>query len=176
MRTQASAFTAPFCNENLGQQFPSAECPRIFTSPCRHLFLTVSSTKPTMLTRGILNPQLLSLLARVRHTNSLVIADWAFPSWPGLETVDLSLTYGIPTVLQVVTAIRETWKCGEIYMAQEFMAHNDRRTRTAFAKACGGAELKFELHVEFKKRVPGAIGLIRTGDATVYSNMILVSA
>ena len=48
-----------------------------------------------MITSGIVNPQLLSLLSRVRHTNSLVIADVGFPSWPGLETVDLSLVRGV---------------------------------------------------------------------------------
>ena len=129
-----------------------------------------------MLIRGILNPQVLSLLSRVRHTNALVIADWAFPFWPDIETVDLSLTAGVPTVLQVLAAVRANWKCGEVIMAQEFVTHNDRRTRAAFIKACHGTELKFEPHLEFKQRVPQAIGLIRTGDATLYSNMILVSA
>ena len=32
-----------------------------------------------MITTGILNPQILALLARVRHTNALVIADRGFP-------------------------------------------------------------------------------------------------
>jgi D-ribose pyranase len=37
--------------------------------------------------------------------------------------------------------------------------------------------LTYEPHEEkFKKRVPSAIGLIRTGDTTQYANMILVSA
>jgi D-ribose pyranase len=33
----------------------------------------------------------------------------------------------------------------------------------------------FEPHLEFKKRVPLAIGLIRTGDTTQYANTILIS-
>jgi D-ribose pyranase len=33
----------------------------------------------------------------------------------------------------------------------------------------------FEPHDELKTRVPGAIGLIRTGDTTQYANMILIS-
>jgi D-ribose pyranase len=33
----------------------------------------------------------------------------------------------------------------------------------------------FEPHVEFKKRVPHAIGLIRTGDTVQYANTILIS-
>ncbi len=129
-----------------------------------------------MIIAGIVNPQLQSLLCRVRHTNSLVIADVGFPSWPGVETVDLSLVRGVPTVLQVLQALRGQWHCGTIFMAQEFVAQNDRRTRAAFAKACGGAELRFEPHVAFKQRVPHAIGLIRTGDPIQYANMILVSA
>jgi len=45
-----------------------------------------------MLKTGILNPQINSLLSRVRHTNTLVIADRGFPFWPQIETVDISLT------------------------------------------------------------------------------------
>jgi D-ribose pyranase len=129
-----------------------------------------------MLISGIVHPQLQSLLARVRHTNTLVIADVAFPSWPGIETVDLSLVRGVPTVLQVLEAVLANWKCGEVRMAQEFLRHNDRRTRGAFVKACRGAEICFEPHVELKKRVPHATGIIRTGDDTMYANMILTSA
>ena len=44
-----------------------------------------------MLKTGFLNPQLNSLLSRVRHTNTLVIADRGFPFWPMIETVDLSV-------------------------------------------------------------------------------------
>jgi D-ribose pyranase len=127
------------------------------------------------LRQGILNPGLLSLLARARHTNAIVLADCDFPSWPGLETVDVSLTRGFPTVLQVLKIIQPHWKCGAAFMAREFLEHNDKRTRAAFVRACRGIELAFEPHADFKKRIPAAIGLIRTGDATIYSNMILVS-
>ena len=52
----------------------------------------------TMIIKGILNPQILSLIARVRHTNTLVIADRGFPYWPTIETVDISLVDDVPTV------------------------------------------------------------------------------
>jgi len=38
------------------------------------------------LQQGILNPTLLSLLARARHANAIVLADCDFLSWPGVET------------------------------------------------------------------------------------------
>ncbi len=129
-----------------------------------------------MLIQGIINPEVLSLISRVRHTNMLVIADAAFPFWPEIETVDISLVKGVPSVLQVVSAILPNWKCGEVYMAEEFKRHNTRKIQTAFARACGDVSITFEPHIDFKKRVPRAIGLIRTGDTTAYGNMILVSA
>ena len=128
-----------------------------------------------MIIQGIVNPLVASLVCRVRHTNTVVIADAAFPFWPQIETIDLSLVKGVLTVLQVAQAILPNWKCGEVFMAREFKECNDRRTRAAFARAFRGIKMTFEPHLEFKKRVPHAIGLIRTGDTTAYGNMILVS-
>jgi D-ribose pyranase len=129
-----------------------------------------------MLKTGILNPNLLSLLARVRHTNTLVIADRGFPFWPQIETVDISLTDGIPRVLDVLQAIRQNFVIGHAWMAEEFHGANSDAAQQEFALALHGVPLIFEPHIEFKKRVPHAIGLIRTGDTTQYGNLILESA
>ncbi|MGB8215112.1 MAG: RbsD/FucU domain-containing protein [Anaerolineales bacterium] len=128
-----------------------------------------------MLINGILNPQINSLLARVRHTNLLVIADRGFPFWPMIETVDISLVDGIPTVLQVFQAIRLNFEISEIFMAEEFIKANTPDVCKAFANATAHIPLRYEAHVDLKKRVPGAIGLIRTGDTVQYANMVLVS-
>jgi len=129
-----------------------------------------------MLKSGILNPHILSLLARVRHTNTLVIADRGFPFWPEIETVDISLVDGVPRVLEVLSAIRANCVIGHAWMAEEFKNANSATTRKEFAAALDGISLTFEPHIEFKKRIPRAIGLIRTGDTTQYANMILESA
>ena len=128
-----------------------------------------------MIKTGLLNPKILSLLARVRHTNALVIADRGFPFWPQIETVDISLVDDVPTVLQVLAAVRADCKLHQAYMAREFQKNNSAATRAAFAKGLAGIPVKFEPHVQFKKRVPGAIGLIRTGDTIQYANLILIS-
>jgi D-ribose pyranase len=58
-----------------------------------------------MLKDGIINGQLASVLARFRHVNTLAIVDGPFPSYPGVETVDLALIKGFPTVADVLDAI-----------------------------------------------------------------------
>jgi len=129
-----------------------------------------------MIKSGILNPQINYLLARVRHTNLLVIADRGFPFWPMIETVDISLIDNIPTVLQVLNAIRPNFQIGEIFMAREFLDENTPSVREQFGQAMAGIPVFYEEHNELKQRVPHAIGLIRTGDTIQYANMILVSA
>jgi len=129
-----------------------------------------------MLKSGILNPHILALLARVRHTNTLVIADRGFPFWPQIETVDISLVDGVPRVLDVLNAIRANYVIGHAWMAEEFHGTNNARTRKEFATSFAGVPLTFEPHIEFKKRVPHAIGLIRTGDTTQYGNILIQSA
>src|SRR5688572_19471253 len=106
-----------------------------------------------MLQTGILNPHVLSLLARIRHTNTLVIADWAFPYWPEIETVDISLTVGIPTVLDVLDLLTPNFKIGRIWQAEEFLATNPQNKVEAFAKSFGKIPVTREPHIDFKKRV-----------------------
>ena len=127
-----------------------------------------------MLKVGILNPQINSLLSRVRHTNTLVIADRGFPYWPQIETVDLSLVDDIPTVLQVLTAISANFVIGKAWMAAEFRDSASTATLSAYIALL--PPVTFEAHMELKRRVPYVIGLIRTADTTPYSNMILESA
>jgi D-ribose pyranase len=128
-----------------------------------------------MLQTGILNPHVLDLIARVRHTNTLVISDWAFPYWPEIETVDISLTHNIPTVLDVLDLLTPIFKIGRIWQAEEFVDTNSNEMVERFAKSFGRIPLTREAHLDFKKRVPHAIGLIRTGDATPYGNIIIES-
>lgn len=129
-----------------------------------------------MLKSGILNPQLNSLLSRVRHTNTLVIADRGFPFWPQVETIDISLVDDLPRVLDVLKAIRSNFNIGRVFMAEEFRSANGPDTQMRLEQVLQGVPTSFEPHIEFKKRVPAAIGLIRTGDTTQYANMILESA
>lgn len=129
-----------------------------------------------MLKSGIINPQILSLLARFRHTNTIVIGDWAFPFWPEIETVDISLGNGIPSVLDVFKLVNEACHIGQIRQAKEFIEFNEGPTINAFADAMNGIPIISETHDELKERVPRSIGIIRTGDDTLYGNLILESA
>jgi D-ribose pyranase len=129
-----------------------------------------------MIRSGICNPHLLALLSHVRHTNTVVIADSMFPHWPGLIEVDLSLVPGIPTVPQVVAAVLAQWNAGTAWMAEEFLQHNPEPVLGEFRAAFGTTPLQLEPHLNLKLRVPKALGLIRTGEHRIYTNVVLESA
>lgn len=128
-----------------------------------------------MLKSGILNPQLNSLLSRVRHTNMLVIADRGFPYWPGVETIDISLVDDVPRVLDVLRAIRENFSIGRFFMAEEFRRYNLPEVQSEFADLMGSIPVDYEPHMVLKRRVPDAIGIVRTADTIPYANIILAS-
>ena len=91
-----------------------------------------------MIKTGILNPQINSLLSRVRHTNTLVIADRGFPFWPIIETVDISLVDDVPTVLQVLAAVRAVGNYHQAYMAREFQKNNSAADPRRVCQGAGG--------------------------------------
>ncbi len=129
-----------------------------------------------MLSSKILNPDLMELLLRIRHTNTIVISDLGFPYWPEIETLDLSVRQDLPTIVELLEAISPEFKIGKIHQANEFVESNSPEKIAEFENAFGGAELSRLPHDEFKKMVPQAIGLIRTGDSTAYGNIIIESA
>lgn len=135
-----------------------------------------------MIQTGILNPEVLELIARIRHTNTLVIADWAFPYWTEIEVVDIALTRGIPKVTDLLELLAPNFKIDHVWQAEEFLGTNPKEVITQFDAAFGafkGLNPDLEVtrlpHIQFKALVPQAIGLIRTGDATAYGNVILRS-
>lgn len=124
----------------------------------------------------LLNPGLNELLGRIRHTNNLVIADKGFPFWPTIETIDISLVDDQPSVLDVLQALLPHFTVGAAWMAEEFKKHNDLTALQKLEAVLGDAPLTFRPHEDFKRMVPKAIGLIRTGGTAAYSNIILESA
>ena len=142
-------------------------------------FFRLRVCRRPMIKTGILNPHVLDLVARIRHTNTLVIADWAFPFWPEIEVVDISLISGVPTVMQVLEALKPNFKIGKLWQAEEFLLNNPKEKIEEFDHSFAGIEnLQVERlpHIAFKAMVPNAIGLIRTGDPTAYGNIIIESA
>lgn len=121
----------------------------------------------------ILHPDLASLMARWRHANAIAILDGPFPSYPGVETIELIVTRGLPTIPQVVDVILAEHDVSRVVMANEFRDHVDADIQADYLSHLRDLPVDWIPHVEFKERVATCLGIVHTGDAVPYSNVIL---
>ncbi len=128
-----------------------------------------------MLREGVINGQLASVLARFRHVNTLAIVDGPFPSYPGVEIVDLAVIKGQPTIPEILDAILPLMELTGLYLANEFDEKVDPKTVTEYKSHYQGIPIEYIPHSEFKVKVGQALAIIHTGDAVPYSSVILKS-
>jgi D-ribose pyranase len=123
---------------------------------------------------GILNPALSHLLASSGHTDYLTICDRGFPVPVGPERIDLALTDGIPTVLDVLKAVVAEWSIDRVLITHEMAAISPGRV-AELRVIVGDVPLERLSHLELKRLAQSARGTIRTGDTVAYANIIVVS-
>ena len=121
----------------------------------------------------IWHPQLASLLARFRHANAIAVLDAPFPSYPDVETVDLIVRRGLPTIPDLVDLILAEHEVSSVVMAEEFRQHVDGATQADYLSHLGDLPVEWIPHVGFKAEVGRCLGIVHTGDPVPYSNVIL---
>ncbi len=121
----------------------------------------------------IWHPQLASLLARFRHANAIAVLDAPFPSYPDVETVDLIVRRGLPTIPDLVDLILAEHEVSSVVMAEEFRQHVDAATQADYLSHLGDLPVEWIPHVDFKVEVGRCLGIVHTGDPVPYSNVIL---
>ena len=121
----------------------------------------------------IWHPQLASLLARFRHANAIAVLDAPFPTYPAVETVDLIVRRGLPTIPDLVDLILAEHEVSSVVMAEEFRQHVDTATQADYLSHLGELPVEWIPHVDFKAEVGRCLGIVHTGDPVPYSNVIL---
>jgi D-ribose pyranase len=125
---------------------------------------------------GFLNSDIADALSRLGHMDELIVCDAGFPIPLGVRAIDVSLAINQPTVAEVLKELLQYFSVEKVVLAQETQAHSP----TQFARLTGlfGPEVAVETlpHSDFKQRSKGVKAIVRTGDFTAYSNVLLVSA
>ena len=121
----------------------------------------------------IWHPQLASMLARFRHANAIAVLDAPFPTYPDVETVDLIVRRGLPTIPDLVDLILAEHEVSSVVMADEFRQHVDASTQADYLSHLGELPVEWIPHIDFKAEVGRCLGIVHTGDPVPYSNVIL---
>ncbi|HLL97565.1 MAG TPA: D-ribose pyranase [Rubrobacteraceae bacterium] len=118
---------------------------------------------------GIINGRLAGSLASLGHTDHVVVCDAGLPIPPGLEVVDLAFQFGVPSFETVLSGVLE-----ELVIEGATAAEEVERNPHSYEVLKGWLpDLGFVPHEELKRMVTWAKLVVRTGEATPYSNVIL---
>jgi D-ribose pyranase len=124
---------------------------------------------------GHLNREVSRVLARMGHTDSLVIADCGLPVPEGVECIDLSLALGDPTFFRVLDTVLADFKIERAVFATEAMEHNLAVVARASCLSRKQVQVDFVTHETLKGLTRYARAVIRSGEATPYANVLLYS-
>ncbi|MDN6694560.1 MAG: D-ribose pyranase [Corynebacterium casei] len=123
-----------------------------------------------MLKRGLLNPQLNEALSHLGHTDALVFADAGLPLPKDVAVVDLSITFGLPSIDDVIRAVM-----AELVVEGATVASESPAEFVSLVQETGklaDTAVTYISHEELKASLTGAKLIIRTGDTTPFANVI----
>lgn len=130
----------------------------------------------------LLNAPLSAAIARMGHTDGLVICDAGLPIPQGPERIDLAVTPGLPGFLDVLKATVSELQVERVLIATEMAEVSpglEEALRGVLADIAAAQNRPVALeavpHAEFKRRTADTTAIVRTGECTPYANVILYS-
>jgi D-ribose pyranase len=125
---------------------------------------------------GTLNRDISDVLSTLGHTDEMIVCDAGFAIPQGVRTVDISLAKDKPMVLELLAELKEHFSVEKVVVADKMRDVSPTRFH-AIGKVFGGdVPVDVIPLAEFKQRARGVKAVVRTGDFTAYSNVLLVSA
>ncbi|WP_396277184.1 D-ribose pyranase [Glutamicibacter creatinolyticus] len=121
-----------------------------------------------MLKTEILNAPLLSALATLGHTDTVVIADCGLPLPVDATVVDLALVRGRLGFEEVLKVLTENLEIEASTLASEASGGPVEQWVAGY-----GLDPRYISHEQLKAELPQAKLIVRTGETTAYANIIL---
>lgn len=123
---------------------------------------------------GILNSEISKLLSDLGHTDQITIADAGLPVPDGVKKIDLALKLGTPSFIEVLEEVLKDMAVEKVILAEEIKVDNESQL-DVIHQLLGTNEVEFVSHEAFKKQSGQSKAIIRTGEVTPFSNIILQS-
>jgi D-ribose pyranase len=118
---------------------------------------------------GIINARLAGELARLGHTDLVVVCDAGLPVPSGPAVADLAFRQGVPSFETVLSGLLEE------LVVEGATAAEETRENPEVARVLRGLlpDMGLVPHHELKRMSANAKLVVRTGEATPYANVIL---
>lgn len=119
----------------------------------------------------IINSDIVKGLADLGHTDLIAIGDCGLPIDPE-KKIDLAIKIGEPKFIDVLETLLEDFEAEYYYLAEEIKKDNPEQEK-AIASLLDGVDCDYISHEDFKKKLSDVKFVVRTGEDTPYSNIIL---
>lgn len=123
----------------------------------------------------MMNGSIDSALTRQGHGDFMMVVDAGFACPDHVELIDIALSEGVPSVLDVLKELKKVHSVEKIVMAHETREHNPIHFASVSKAFDEAVEVGVISHLKFKERSHQVKTIIRTGDFTAWGNVLLVS-
>ncbi|MDO5365948.1 D-ribose pyranase [Streptococcus dysgalactiae] len=124
---------------------------------------------------GILNSHLAKLADDLGHTDRVCIGDLGLPVPDGVAKIDLALKSGQPNFQDVLAVYLEHVLVEKVILAEEIKSQNPKQLEDLLARLDSSVIVEYVSHEELKALTKSTKAVVRTGENTPYSNVILQS-
>lgn len=122
----------------------------------------------------LLNSEISYVISQMGHTDSLTIGDCGLPIPKDVKRIDLALKYGVPTFLDTLDTVLEELCVEEIVIAEEIKEVSEKMYKEILNRF-KNVKVTIVSHEKLKSMTKSSHAVIRTGECTPYSNIILKS-
>lgn len=126
---------------------------------------------------GILNREIAAEMAKMGHTDMLLIADAGLAVPNTAKVIDISLKQNMPTAIDVLEEVLKHFSVEKIIYSQATVDVSPSREKEFLDHFDDNVEVEVVPHPVLRDELTKKVKfVIRTGDFTANSNLILVSA
>ena len=128
----------------------------------------------------VLNAEISSVISRLGHTDTLVVCDAGLPVPKSTARIDMALTQGVPSFMQVLEVVTAEMQVEAAILASEIEQQNPQLHETLLnhieqlqQHQGNTIEVRYVSHEQFKKHTADSQAVIRSGECSPYANVIL---
>lgn len=128
----------------------------------------------------VLNTDISSVISRLGHTDTLVVCDAGLPVPRTTQRIDMALTQGVPSFMQVLEVVTAEMQVEAAIIASEIKQLNPQLHETLLTHLeqlqqhqGNTIEVRYVTHEQFKKETAGSQAVIRSGECSPFANIIL---
>ncbi len=124
---------------------------------------------------GILNRDIAAQITKLGHTDRMMITDAGFAIPAGVPTIDVSVAENLPTALQMLDEVLKHFSVEKVVISQATVDVSPSRYQEFLGRFGPDVEKEVIPHSQLRAIAKDMKFIIRTGDFTANSNIVLVS-